>query len=139
VLNVAIKVNGQNPMKCVSRFLPKEEEENSIVLKCFKREGTEDEEEDDEDEDDEEIEGKLEGDQLIEGKEPICISGVVPSLVSSSKKKKNSGSLPLIVAGCEKITEWKDLFQVHYSTSSCALLKACFIALGMNEQLQQKW
>jgi hypothetical protein len=133
VLNVAIKVNGQNPMKCVSRFL----EENSIVLKCFKREGTEDEDEDDED--DEEIEGKLEENQLTEGKEPICISGVVPSLVSSSKKKKNSGSLPLTIAGSEKITEWKDLFQVHYSTSSCALLKACLIALGMNEQLQRKW
>lgn len=43
--------------------------------------------------------------------------------------------LPIVLSAEEKVKDWKDLFAVHYSASSCALLKACLMALGWNEEL----
>ncbi len=42
----------------------------------------------------------------------------------------------LILFGYEEITEWRSLRDVHHSSSPCALLKACLIALGWEEPRQ---
>jgi hypothetical protein len=94
-------------MRCVSRFFSLVDgEEPHILLKCYKRDGNEDDED---------------------------------ATNSTSNNNDNDSGGSLSIYGIEKIFTWEQLFEVHYSSSSCALLKACLIALGLNEQVQSAW
>ncbi len=101
MLNVAVKVNHKNPVRCVSRYLPNDPK---IVLRCYQRK---DYQENDE--------------------------NLTHSITSSPSSSSTNG---LILFGYEEITEWRSLRDVHHSSSPCALLKACLIALGWEEPRQ---
>lgn len=101
MLNVAVKVNHKNPVRCVSRYLPNDPK---IVLRCYQR--------GDYQENDENLNNSIRS--------------------SSSSSSMND----VILFGYEEITEWRSLRDVHHSSSPCALLKACLIALGWEEPRQ---